>query len=433
MEYPQALAYIGSFSRLGRKVRDLSRMRRLLELLGNPQEGLQYVHIAGTNGKGSTVTMCASALAEAGYQVGKFTSPYIENFRERIQVGGVSITEGQLCELVEWVRPACDELRARGEVLSQFEVTTAIAFEHFQRRHCDIVCLEVGIGGALDCTNVIGPPLVAVITTIALDHQSILGASIEEITRQKAGIIKGGCPVVCAPNQLPCVMATLMEVCAERGSTLILPNENAVELVTSGILGTVFTYSNAAYQLAMGGAHQVTNALTAIEALGVLAHKGFAFSTGTLAAGLAKAVIPARAEVVGDRPLTILDGAHNPSGMHAIASLMQSVMERPRIGVLGMLSDKNAEGALGELLAELDAVVCVGDYSPRALSAEAVADLVLASPQRKPVLLAVDVHDALRMAKRHSGKGGAILIAGSLYLCAEARPLLVRGKIRHRR
>ena len=249
----------------------LARVRELLHRLGDPQDGLQFVHIAGTNGKGSTAAMLASILRAAGYTTGLFTSPYLERFAERMQVNGVPVPDAEFAAVCEALQPC---IAAMDDPPTEFELVTAAAMLWFRRRGCDVVVLEVGLGGRLDATNVIAAPACAVITNIGLDHTEILGDTLEQIAREKAGILKPGTRAVSYP-QTPEVRAVLHEICAQRGIPLTEADAAAIVPLTDGVDGQTFTYRGAEYTLPLLGAHQLRNAAVALETVTALRARGW--------------------------------------------------------------------------------------------------------------------------------------------------------------
>lgn len=418
MNYRQALEYIHSQKRFGPKP-GLERIQKLLSLLGNPQDRLRFVHVAGTNGKGSTTVMTASVFQEAGYKTGVFISPYVLDFRERIQVDREMISEAALTRLVEQVKPFVEQMRADGEIVAEFELVTALAMCYFEQQRCDIVCLEVGIGGRFDSTNVIAPPLAAVITAISLDHTQMLGGTVEQIASEKAGIIKRNTDVICYAKQDPGALAVLMQRCAETGSRLILPSAGSVEIKSLTAFGSDFVYGEEEYHIRLAGEHQVYNALSAIETIRVLQNKGFAVREQQLKNGLANAKFPARFEVLHEHPMIVLDGAHNPDGAKALATTLRLLGEVRIAAVVGMLAEKEVDALLSEIGPLCTRIVAVDIDSPRALGRDALC--AEASAYCADCRSALDYIEAIRLAAEVAGEDGVVIIFGSLYLAAEIR------------
>lgn len=415
MDYKQAMDYINSYTKSGTPVTNLMRFRVLMQYLGNPQNNLRFIHIAGTNGKGSITEYCACMLAECGFTVGKFTSPFIVDFRERIQINDRYISEKILCTLCEDVKHVIEKYDLHD--FSQFEIITAIGFLYFSAKSVDIVCMETGIGGTLDCTNIIEPPLVSVITTIDFDHTALLGNTIEQIAAAKAGIIKGT-KCVSAPFQRGAAESVIRKQCEATGAEYIVPATQTVDIWSNGLDGSVFRYKEGTYKIIMCGKHQVTNAITAIEAVNAL---GLKLNPETIANGLARAKLPARLEKICDG--LILDGAHNPSGM-TVAQRVLSMDERKKVGVIGMINTKDYRESLKIILPALSEVVFTDGFAPNA-----VPFIDLREPADE---LHIKCHhvknaaDALVKAKELAGAEECIFCGGSLYLASELRKLLVK-------
>jgi dihydrofolate synthase/folylpolyglutamate synthase len=408
------MEYIGSFPKLGEPVTSLNRFASLLAKLNNPQDRLQYIHVAGTNGKGSIVRMLSETLRRAGYVTGEFTSPYIREWSERIRVNGVNIPKDSLTRIVEYVKPVFD---MESTIYSQFELTTVIAFIYFASQNCDIVVLETGIGGLLDCTNVIKTTLLSVITSISFDHTAILGDSITAIAAQKAGIIKPGTVTVCYPDNPPEAERIILKTALLQKSDFAKPDLDKLKIIESGITGSVFKYKRREFELKMAGIHQVINALTAIEALESLRRLGFEkIKYSAIYEGLRSAYLHSRCQIIHDKPLIILDGAHNPDGMRSLAAFVRKICDSPKIArtvmIVGMREDKDFETALGEISRYIDTAICVDGFMPGTVSAGR-----LAKPFRRARVASVS--EAVRLAMAIAGTDGMVVIGGSLYL-AEA-------------
>jgi len=350
-------------SRLG-----LDRTRELLAGLGNPQAGLRVVHVAGTNGKGSTCAFIASILQEAGYKVGLFTSPYIIEFADRIRVNGQNIAPDDLLDVTLAVR---DVAEAMPDHPTEFELMTAVAFTHFSRQGCDICVVEVGLGGRLDSTNVVEAPELCVITPIALDHTALLGDTLAAIAGEKAGIVKPGVPVVSAVQE-PEALDVIAACAHEQNAPL-----TCVE--ASQITGTPGDFSYRAWKgLSLGllGSYQTENAATALEAIGVLRERGWEIPDAAVAAGLANTYWPGRFEVLGTDPTFIVDGGHNPQGAQVlIESLEQRYPDRPVLFIMGVLADKDYRAMVRQIMgyASTRMFICIEPPNPRALSTAELA------------------------------------------------------------
>ena len=416
MDYKEALEYINGVSWLGTKP-GLERVRVLLAGLGNPEKKLKFVHVAGTNGKGSICAYLASVLKKSGYKTGLFTSPYIARFNERMKINGREIGDGELAEIVEQVKPVAD---AMDDHPTEFEMMAAAAFLWFSERACDIVVLEVGLGGRLDATNIIPCPECAVIANIGLDHTAILGNTLEEIAAEKAGIIKEGGSVVMYQQQGE-VMRTVRDICDERGAELTVPDFDDIAVEFDTREGQVFTYKGEAYAIALLGEHQLYNCVTAIEAVEVLRKRGWEIEHEALEAGLYATSWPARFEIVEDSPWFVVDGGHNPQCAQALSdALMRYFPDEKKVLLLGILKDKDYEGIINILAPQFDAFVTVTPNSDRALSAE---DLGKALEKfGKPVSVIGDISEGVREALNVAEELGAMVCsAGSLYICGEVR------------
>lgn len=404
----------------------LSRTRELLARLGNPQDTLRFVHVAGTNGKGSTCAFVASVLEQAGYQVGLFTSPALYCFEDRIRVNGVNITSEELFSVTERVKEAADKME---EHPTEFELLTAVAFCHFAQKNCDIVIAEVGMGGRLDSTNVIARPEVAVITPIAFDHCAFLGNTLPEIAREKAGIIKAQSPCVSAPQAPP-----VAEVIAEVSQRELAPLR-VVDLDELEGSEACFSYRGR-HDLSLGlaGAFQLINAASALDAIDVLKQEGWAIPEEAVRSGLARTAWPGRFEVVSEEPLIIFDGGHNVAGMEALVDALEKAYpSHYRIALSGVLEDKAYEEMARLLALSADEVITVTPSNPRALPAKDYAHVLervqKTSEHECAVVAANDivsgVEEALLHYQEHSKKCPTLIfVCGSLYLLGAVMEVL---------
>ena len=422
MEYQEALDYIHHTLKFGSHP-GLGCIRKLLDRMGNPQDSLRFVHVAGTNGKGSTSAAIASVLTKAGYKTGLYISPYIEDFCERIQIDGEPIPHTELARCVEEIWPYAESLAAEpGERHpTEFEIITALAFRYYRQTGCDAVVLEVGLGGRFDATNVIGTPLASVITSISYDHTEILGDTLSKIAYEKSGIIKKGGLAVSSPGQDPEALAVVMEACEAGGNTLTIPNLRGVRVLAEGIDGTEILYGEKRLFIPLCGRHQIANFLTAYETLRALRERrGFVIPEEAVAAGFAAVRFPARMEVLHRSPMVILDGAHNPGGAATLADSIDRFLSGRKITmILGILADKDYRTVVPLLARRAARLIAVRPDSPRAL--DPAVTLETARPAC-PDGVALDSYDeALAEAMRGLSPDDVLVICGSLYLAGPMR------------
>lgn len=370
MNYNEALEYIHSVEWLGSRP-GLSRTQELLEKLGNPERGMKFIHVAGTNGKGSTCAMLDSILREAGYKVGLYTSPFIVRFNERMRINGESISDEELAELVSVIQQIADAMEDKP---TEFEMITAIAFLYYNRHACDVVVLEVGMGGRLDSTNVIESPLVSVITGIALDHTAVLGDTVSAIAAEKAGIIKSGRPVVYGGRD-DIAFDVIAEKASETSSSLARVKHNAIDVKTMDVTGTVFGYDGVNdIKLSLCGSYQPENAATVIETVRKLNENGFCVSEDAMRNGFAKTKWSARFELLNHEPIVIFDGSHNIQGITAATNSIKQFFGDDKVLLLmGVLADKDYRDMVGILAPLASRVFTVAPPSPRALASDALA------------------------------------------------------------
>ncbi|MEA4823267.1 MAG: folylpolyglutamate synthase/dihydrofolate synthase family protein [Clostridiaceae bacterium] len=423
MTYDETLSYIHSTLKFGSKP-GLSRIRALMEACGNPQKKTRFVHITGTNGKGSTTMMLTNILRCAGYRVGSFISPYVDNFRERMQIDGEMIPPAALTAELENLLPKIEAIKEQGHTQpTEFEIVTALAFNWFADEHCDIVMLEVGMGGRLDCTNVIDAPEVAVLTPVSLDHTRILGSTVAEIARDKCGIIKPGCDAVTCYDQSPDALAVIRADCAEKGVALHIPDTAKLDLLRSDITGSLVDYGGMDLRINMAGVHQIQNALTAVTAAGVLHTRGWAVSDAHIREGIADTRFAGRLEIIRRNPIALLDGGHNPSGADAIARALDDYLSGRRvITVMGMCADKETAYCIPKIAQRSSIFLATQCDIPRALPAYDVARLAVG--HCKEVHWNERVSTACRIALSLAEPDDVILVCGTLYILHEAREAL---------
>ncbi len=426
MNYNETLNRIHSLNKFGSRP-GLDRVKKLLTLMGNPQDSLRFVHVAGTNGKGSTCQMISSVLCASGYRTGLFISPFITDFCERIQIDGEPIPQDELSMVAEYVFSLSDKLYEEGVIITEFEFVMCVAFEYFKRQRCDIVVLEVGLGGELDCTNVIKPPLCAVITRIGLDHTDILGDTIAAIAHQKCGIIKSGTQVVSSP-QTEEAIEVIGKVCKERQTPLVVSDPDDLVLLKDSLEGLEFEYRGERLGIRLVGEHQLENAATALKVIDVLSEKGYERITrNSIREGLGKAENPARFECLATDPHVIIDGAHNPDGVGAFCKGVRRYLgDRQGVLVLGMLRDKDSRTSIKLLEGLFETVYTVPINNPRALSAPELAQLV--SEHFDRVFAADSVEEGfLRAYERAKQQESFLCVCGSLYMAGEIRPYILQN------
>lgn len=409
MNYNEAREYIASRKGLGIRP-GLERMYELAEMLGNPQDKIKTIHVAGTNGKGSVCAMLSAYLSEKGYNVGVYTSPYVSDFNEQIRLCQENITDGQFAELISEIKPYADIMDSEGNSPTEYEIMTAAAFLFFARQAVDYAIIEVGLGGLEDATNIIKAPLLSVITSISLEHVNILGDTVEKIAVQKAGIIKKGCPVVVSPFNKESVIDIIKSRAENLGSEVILPSADISNIEISAT-GTAFCFGNKKVRTSLIGVHQAQNAVVALTAAEAVLQKSetqIEFNC----------THPARCEIISKEPLIILDGAHNADGARVLRETLDLLLTAPAVGVMGMLADKDYQTAAKLLAPKFEKIFTVTPNNPRALTAEKLA---LCVSQYTDAESCGSVHEALKKAKDN---GMPLVIFGSLYLAEEIRPLL---------
>lgn len=452
MNYTEALQYIKEIPWTSRKP-SLHRIKALLEALDRPDKDLKFIHVAGTNGKGSVCAMLDAVLRAAGYKVGLFTSPHLIKYNERMKVNELEITDDEFADVISEVDAAvknlqeiedCKNASESFESPSEFEILTAVGMLYFKQQKCDIVILEVGLGGEYDSTNVIEDKELAVITPIGFDHMAILGNTLPEIASAKGGIIKENCNVVCAlqaalgKNVLDfagCpaykverelqnreVMEVFRNKCADTGAKLHIPELIRFKKLSSGIDGQVFSsaYSEKPLTLGLLGDYQLTNALTVLEAVKVLKENGWDIPEEAVSSGLKNVRWAARFEVLNRKPVFILDGAHNEHGINAVVDSLMSLFPGKKIKyILGILSDKNIDAMLSKLYTNAECFITLTPESSRALAGESLAERL-----RSDGFNAVNFDtpdEAVEHALKNASEDDVICSLGSLYLAGNIR------------
>ena len=418
MTYEEALRYYEETAVYGSRL-GLDRVRELLAKLGDPQKSLKFVHIAGTNGKGSTAAMLAAILEKAGCRTGLYTSPHLLRYNERFQVNGEEVSDQALADATERVKRAADTMP---DAPTQFELVTAIAFCLFQAAKCDIVVLEVGLGGRLDATNVIDTPEAAVITRIGLDHTEILGDTVEAIAAEKAGIVKPGGAVVLG-DQDPRVRGVVEAVCRKVGAKLTESDLGELKPLSADLTGQRFAWRDYG-EIAMPllGEYQLFNACTVLNTVEVLRQRGWKITDEALLAGFRTVTWPGRFERVRRDPWLIIDGGHNPQCAQAIAASLREYFPGKKVlFLMGVLADKDFEGIYDALLPLAERIYAVTPDSPRALTADKLCERLADEYHFTAAKPYGSVADALKAVLAEAGEKDVICVCGSLYMIGEAR------------
>lgn len=431
MTFAQAMDYINSVSKRG-SVLGLDTTRELLKRLGNPQDRLKFVHIAGTNGKGSTLAYISTILTEAGYRTGRYISPVIDSYCEKIQIDGEFISTQAIAAITEVVKTACDDMVREGfDQPTVFEIETAMAFLYFLNENADIVVLETGMGGRDDSTNVITTTLCSVITSISLDHVGVIGNNLQEIAECKAGIIKENVPVVLY-GQSSAVEKAIKDRCSKTGSPLVITRPEALVRKENSLYGQIFDYGELKdLRTTLLGEHQLRNAAAAIETVNVLREKGFHITDEQIRAGIEQTRWSGRFEVVQARPLMIMDGAHNPDGAQSFVKAVQEYLTGYTIiFVMGVLKDKDYLQMIQLTNKLADAIITINPDNARALSDMELKEAIDRVKTRNiPVVAAGRIEAGVEIASQialqlHHEKT-AIVVFGSLSFLGDLKKYLI--------
>lgn len=414
MTEKQVMEYIEQASGFG-IVPGLDSVRELCRRLGDPQKALKFIHVAGTNGKGSVSAYIASVLQCAGFRVGRYISPIIFDYRERIQVNGRMLSKKALCQGIQQIKTVCDAMTEEGfPHPTSFEIETALGFLYFVEKDCDIVVLESGMGGLLDATNIVERTVMAVFTSISMDHMSFLGNTLEKIATQKAGVIKPECTVV-SMDQSPEVMEVILKRAEELGCPVNIVKTEKITDVHYGLKRQKFDYRRyKKLEISLAGKYQVENAALAVEALDVLSGKGFFLTEEQLRRGLRETNWPGRFTIIKNRPLFIADGAHNEDAAKRLAeSVTFYFTNRKIIYIMGVLKDKEYDKIIALTHAYADHIITVTPPgNPRALPAY---ELALEAAKLHPKVTAVDsLEEAVEMSLLLAGSEDVIIAFGSL-------------------
>ena len=415
MKYTQALEYIENINRIKGSVMGLKSIRSLCEELNNPQDKLKFVHIAGTNGKGSTLAFVSTILKESGYLVGRYISPTIRQYRERFQVNAKIISQTMFCELLEKVKTACDSMVERGlEHPTAFEIETALAFLFFEKKGCDIVVLETGMGGIDDATNVVNTTVLSILTSISMDHMQFLGDTIEKITQKKCGIIRPGVPVV-SSNSDERVVNVIEENCRKMQSSIAFLDNDSITQIKGSLSKQSFKYNKIKYEIRLSGTWQIQNAALAVMASNALNEAGFKkINEESIKKGLLLTEWPARFQTVSKRPLIIIDGAHNEgAALRLRESIDMYLSDKKHIYIMGMFRDKEVDKVVSTIVKDgVMVFTCQAPNNPRAMRPVELAEVVR---KYNPGVTCCDsVDEALEFATAMCDEDTAIIACGSL-------------------
>ena len=429
MNYTEARVYLDEISKYG-SVLGLESMKELLDRLGNPQDDLTFIHISGTNGKGSVLAYLSTVLSGAGYRTGRYISPTLFSYRERIQVNQEYIEKDSLARHVTTIAKAVEDMKAAGLVgPTAFEIETALAFLYFQEKHCDIVTLETGLGGLLDATNVIRTPVIEVIASISMDHMDCLGDTLEKIARQKAGIIKPHTAVVSAFQQ-PEAASVIADTCRQQDCSLRTVDPGQLRDIHYGYDGQSFSYKTwENVQIRLAGSYQIQNAALALEAVEALRERGYSLSDEQVRAGMRNTIWRGRFTLLRRDPVVIIDGAHNPGAAQELKQSLQLYFPDKKLHfIMGMFQDKDYQTVI-ELTAPLaeDILTVETPHNPRALPAQALCQAVRAvNPNTQA---AESIAQAVKLSLERANPADAIIIFGSLSFLSEAEQAVLNGGV----
>ncbi len=427
MTYNEAVEKINSLLIFGSQP-GLERIGEFIKRIGSPDKKLKFVHVAGTNGKGSTCSFISSVLTDSGYKTGLFISPFVLDFRERFMIDGKMIPPEVLADITEQLFPIAEQMKSEGKVITEFEFVFAVALMWYVREKCDIVVLETGLGGRFDATNIIDTPLVSVITSISLDHTKILGDTYAKIAFEKCGIIKPDGITVAYGSQKKDAMEVICQTAKGRNNKLVIANFDEAKIISSNISGTTFDYrldnNDLRIKIRLLGEHQVKNAVTALCTIGILREQGCNIPDSAVLTGLESVRFPARMELLGNSPLIFLDGAHNPGGTKALSDTIDRYLsDKRKIGIVGMLADKDIENSLSVILPKFEEIITVTPNNPRKMPSKELAETV---KKYCPCVMPFDdLKEAFMSALSKAGKDDVIIVFGSLYLASDMRKIIL--------
>lgn len=428
MNYEESLKYIEETHKFGVRL-GLDNIGKLLELLGNPQENLKIIHVAGTNGKGSTCSFISSILKEAGYKVGLYTSPFLETFTERIRVNDENIPQEDVARIVSLIKEQIDKMVSEGySYPTEFEIVTAMAFYYYNEQKVDYVALEVGLGGRYDATNIIKQSEVSVITSISLDHIGILGDTVEKIAYEKGGIIKDNGTVI-VYDQSNEVKNMIKEICKEKNAKYIEAKFDNIKINQSDIHSQVYDckimekeYKE--LEIKLIGEHQINNSILALNVIEYLNKtKNLDINEEDIRKGLINTRWPGRIEKIKENPIFIIDGAHNEDGAKSLAKAIENNFKNKKLTLLiGILEDKDIESVLEILIPKFDKVITTTPDNPRAINCEKLKEKI--SKYMNNVVAKPQIEAAVKYTLENASKDDIIISAGSLYMIGAVRTLV---------
>lgn len=411
MTYKEAIDYLAFTSKRGSCL-GLSRITQLLERLGNPHKNVKFIHVTGTNGKGSVTKMLSCILNAQGYKTGLFSSPFVTRVNESIQLDGNEISDSEFAELIGDIMPVAE---AMDEPPTEFEITTAAAFEYFSKKNCDVAVIECGLGGDMDSTNVIEAPLLSVLTNVEADHSAFLGDTIAEIAAHKAGIIKKGCPVLFGGNNMKA-----LEVISEKAinSKIFTVDYSNLSNISCTLSGSTFNFGEQNFSLSMLGKYQPYNAAIAISAVEILRRNGLDISDKAVYEGLKSARLNGRFELIKENPIVIFDGSHNPHGVNAAIESIKNYFDGKVVLLMGVMADKEYPEMVKTLSEVAAKAFTVKPKNPRALDSMLLADEFIRNgvDAEFSTELSVGVQKAITYAEKHQLP---LIALGSLYMYSE--------------
>ena len=415
MTYEKVISDINSHLKFGIKP-GLKRIKKLMSLIGNPQNSLNVIHVAGTNGKGSTCEILASIFKSAGYKVGLYTSPSIVDFRDRIKINGKIIPKKQVLKIYSEMKNYIEKIDSEECGLSEFEIITSMALKYFKNQNCNVVILEAGLGGRLDATNIVKKPLASILTSISLDHTNILGNTIEKITYEKCGIIKKYVPVITSINQKKSVLEIVKKNCTQKNTNLIISNNLKFSHIKFDITrGSEFYYENKKLRTSLIGYHQIENISNVFSCIDIISNK-IPVTFDAIKRGLENLDIDSRIQIICKKPLTILDGSHNLGSIEALKNVIDNLFKNKQIiGIVGMFKDKDVENSLSKILPLFEKVITVPLKSDRSMDVNELTKISL--KYNKNTISKSNIKEAIKLASFISKKNTdlyVIIIFGSL-------------------